>query len=113
MVVLTAFEVPLRVDDDGVIRVGKTRITMDVVIGAFKRGERADRIAAQFPSITLTEVYGTIAYYLQHQAEIDAYLQDGATQSAHVLREMEDRFNPVGLRDKLLARLNEKPQAES
>ncbi len=112
MVALTAFEVPLRIDADGVIRVGTTRVTLDVVIGAFKRGASANQIAAQFPAITLTQVYGTIAYYLQHQAEIDAYLQEGEAQSARVLRDMQDRFNPVGLRDKLLARLKERPQAE-
>ena len=107
---LTAFEVPLRVDSDGVIRVGKTRVTLDTVIGAFKRGESPESIAAQFPAVTLVEVYGAVAYYLQHQAEIDAYLQEGEAQAASLRRELEDQFNPVGLREKLVARLDEKRQ---
>ena len=30
-----------------------------------------------FPALSLEQVYGTIAFYLAHQQEIDAYLQQG------------------------------------
>ena len=35
---MKAETVPLRTDDEGVVRIGKTRITLDVVISAFHQG---------------------------------------------------------------------------
>lgn len=107
---LTAFEVPLRVDSDGVIRIGKTRVTLDIVIRAFKRGESPETIAAQFSAISLAEAYGAIAHYLQHQADIDAYMKEGEASASRIRRELEEQFNPVGLREQLIARLNEQKQ---
>jgi uncharacterized protein (DUF433 family) len=101
---LTTFEIPLRLDPHGVIRVGQTRVTLATVIDAFHRGESPQTIARQFPSVTLAEVYGTIAYYLQHQAELDAYLREQLEAAMPLNQELMDRSNPVGLRDQLLTR---------
>jgi uncharacterized protein (DUF433 family) len=109
---LTAYQVPLHIDQDGVIRIGKTRVTMDIVIRAFKRGASPETIAAQFPAITLAEAYGAVAYYLQHQAEIDDYLRKGEEEVAPINKMLQDMFNPVGTREKLLARLAEKKRDE-
>ncbi len=103
--VLTTFEVPLRVDADGVIRVGATRVTLDLVLDYFKQGIGPEGIAQKLPAITRAEVYGAITYSLQHQAEIEAYLRQGEAEADRIRRELEDRFNPVGLRAKLVARL--------
>jgi uncharacterized protein (DUF433 family) len=63
------------VDEYGVIRVGKTRVMLDSVVAAFQQGQSAETIQQQFPSLTLEQIYGAIAYYLGHQDEVDAYLQ--------------------------------------
>jgi uncharacterized protein (DUF433 family) len=65
----------IRVDEHGVIRVGETRVMLDSVIVAFQQGQSAETIQQQFPSLTLEEVYGAIAYCLGHQGEVDAYMQ--------------------------------------
>jgi uncharacterized protein (DUF433 family) len=101
---LTTFHLPLRLDDHGTIRIGQSRVTLETVIEAFGRGESPETIARQFPAVTLAEVYGTIAYYLQHQQEMDAYLQARAAAAEPLLRELAERFNPVGLREQLQAR---------
>src|SRR5215212_9709282 len=101
---LTTFDVPLRLDAQGTIRVGQSRVTLDTVIGAFHQGASPEAIARQFPAVTLAEVYGTIAYYLQHQAEMDAYLQARQAAAAALREELADRSNPVGLRERLRAR---------
>jgi uncharacterized protein (DUF433 family) len=59
--------------------VGKTRVTLDTVVAAFREGATAEEIAQQYPSLTLAATYATIAYYLNHQAEIDTYLREGAS----------------------------------
>src|SRR5712691_7684030 len=51
-----------------------TRISLDSVIYAFHRGESPETICQNFELLNLEQVYGAIAYYLAHKAEIDAYL---------------------------------------
>ncbi len=101
---LTTFEVPLRLDAQGTIRVGRSRVTLDTVIAAYHQGASPETIVRQYPAVTLAEVYGAIAYYLQHQAEMDAYLRARLAAAAPLREELEGRFNPVGLREQLAAR---------
>lgn len=48
--------VPLTADVDGVIRVRKTRVTLDTVILAFLDGATAEEIVHQYPSLDLGDV---------------------------------------------------------
>jgi hypothetical protein len=48
-----------------------------------------------------------IGYYLRHQAEVDDYLMMRQRLNTEVRQEVEKRFNPVGIRDRLLARRNQ------
>lgn len=68
---------PLRVDSDGSIRVGKSRVLLAVLINAYRDwGWSAEQLAEQYPSITLAEAYGVLAYYVNHRAEVDAYVDE-------------------------------------
>lgn len=95
---------PLRTDADGVVRVGDTRVTLDTVVSAFLDGATAEGIVEQYPSLELAEVYTAVGYYLRHQDEVNAYLRERARQAAAVRRENEARFDPCGVRARLLAR---------
>ena len=96
--------VPLVIDTNGVIRVGKTRVTLDTVISAFLDGATAEEITHQYPSLDLADIYSVIAYYLRRRAEVDAYLQRRREQAEKIRKENESRFDPSGIRDRLLAR---------
>ncbi len=74
--------VPLHMDDTGTVRVSRTRVTLDTIITAPHVGETPERIAAGFPSVPLSDIHAVIAWYLQHQPEVDAYLQKRAEQGA-------------------------------
>lgn len=100
----TLDRVPVLTDADGVIRVGGTRVTLDTVVAAFEMGATAEEIAQQYPSVALADVYAVIAYFLRHRAEVDAYLLARQQQAAEVRRENERRFDPSGVRERLLAR---------
>jgi len=65
----------VRVDDHGVYRVGRTRVSLDSVVIAFQLGHSAETIQDQYPSITLEEVYGAIAYYLANRKTVEEYLK--------------------------------------
>lgn len=65
----------VRQDDHGVMRVARTRVMLDSVVAAFQQGHSAETIQQQYPTLTLEEVYGAIAFYLANQDEVDAYLR--------------------------------------
>lgn len=96
--------VPLRQDEDGAIRVGKTRIPLDTVVIAFQQGASAEGIVESYPTLSLEEVYAVIAYYLRRKAEVEDYLRVRANFAAGVREENQRRFPSNGLREKLLAR---------
>jgi len=73
----TTVTVPLTIGEDGVIRVGKTRVTLDTVVYAFQDGATAEEIASQYPSLDLSDVYLVIAYYLKHRAEVEPISKSG------------------------------------
>jgi len=105
MAVLTITEiVPIETDDDGVIRVGKTRVTLDTLVAAFKDGATPEEIAQQYPSVSLADVYSIIGYYLRRSADVEAYLAKRGEQAGQVRTENEARFSPFGVRERLVAR---------
>lgn len=62
---------------DDTFRIAGTRVSLDSVVYAFLDGQTAESIAQSFPVLTLEQVYGAIAYYLAHRAEIEAYQAQG------------------------------------
>jgi uncharacterized protein (DUF433 family) len=85
----------VRIDENGVYRIGTTRVMLDSVVAAFREGHSAETIRQQYPALNLEEVYGAIAYYLAHVAEIDAYLQRQSTVWAQEKARSQQRPNPV------------------
>jgi len=100
----TAETLPLAADANGVVHVGKTRVTLDTVVTAFSEGATAEEIVQQYPSLTLADVYHVLAYYLRQPAEIEAYLRQRQARAEAVRQQNEARFDPQGVRDRLLAR---------
>jgi uncharacterized protein (DUF433 family) len=98
---------PLNADRDGAILVGKTRVTLDTVVAVFKQGATAEEIVYRYPSLNLADVYATIAFYLNHQSDVEAYLQQRRQQSQEIRAMNQGRFDPQGLRDRLIARKTE------
>jgi len=96
--------VPLRMDADGVVRVGATRVTLDTLIAAFKDGGTAEEIVSQYPTLQLADVYSVIAYYLRRSDEVEEYLRQRLNRAKAVRDLNESRFDPKGIRDRLLAR---------
>jgi hypothetical protein len=60
----------------------------------------------QYPSLQLADVYSVIAYYLRQKTEVDAYLKIRQERAVQVRQENQRRFNPIGIRDRLIARLD-------
>lgn len=104
----TAVDVPLRTDEHGTIRIGKTRVTLQSVIHAFQRNESPEEIVEGFPVLELGDVYAVIAYYLGHRQEVDEYIKQEMAIAEETRREYEKQYPPKVTRQMLLARLEEK-----
>jgi uncharacterized protein (DUF433 family) len=75
MVPAVTIDLPLRTDPDGTIRVGKTCVTLDVLINAYLEGSTAEEIAQNFDVLNLADIHHVIGYYLNNRAEVEAYMQ--------------------------------------
>ena len=96
--------VPLRVDDSGTVRVGDTRVTLDILIGAFKLGASTEDIVEQYPSVRLCDVHSVLGYYLRRQEEVEEYLSTRAADAEKLRVEIERSFPAAGVRKRLLKR---------
>ncbi len=101
---VTAEPAPLVSDPDGVVRIGSSRVTLDTVVAAFREGMTPEGIVEQYPTLQLGQVYSVIGLVLNHAEEVETYLRERQRLAEMVRRENEARFDPTGIRDRLLAR---------
>jgi uncharacterized protein (DUF433 family) len=97
--------VPLHTGPEGVIRVAGTRVTFDTVVAAYRKGETPEQIAQDYPSLRAADIYAVISYYLRHQDEVTAYLEQREQQAEVVRRKFQTLFPSAGLRERLQNRL--------
>lgn len=95
-VAIVAESAPLYANEDGVFLIGKTRVTLDTVVAVFNQGATAEEIVYRYPSLDLADVYATIAFYLKHQSEVEAYLQQRQQRSQEIREMNQARFDPQG-----------------
>jgi uncharacterized protein (DUF433 family) len=65
---------PFREDATGAIRVGNSRVLLELVIRAFQDGASPESIVQRYSTLSLSDVYSAIGYYLRHQKAVEAYL---------------------------------------
>lgn len=97
---------PVRLVEGRVLRVGKTRVSLDSVIHAFNHGMDAEQIRSEYTALSLAEVHAAIAYYLHNKEEVDRYLDDRRRAYDRARAEHEKLFPRQITREKLLARKN-------
>jgi len=76
---------------DGGYYVAGTRVSLDSLVYGFRSGESPETIQQQFPSLSLEQVYGAIAFYLGHQAEVDANIREGEEQIQKLIPPLSQR----------------------
>src|ERR1051325_10916316 len=82
-------EPPLRLTEDGTIRVANSRVSLDSVVHHYKLGASAEQIAQKFPALDLADVYAAIAYYLSHEDAVEEYLREQETAADEVQERIE------------------------
>jgi len=103
-IVLECEAPPLRKDESGAIRIGNSRVLLELVIRAFQDGASPESIVQRYTSLSLSDVYTTIGYYLRHQQEIDSYLNHREQLAESVRQKLSTVQTDLSLiRSRLLA----------
>src|ERR1700724_2681118 len=94
---------PLRVDEGGAVRVGKSRVSLDLVVEQYENGMTPEGMVRAYDTLELADIHAVIAYYLRHREEVRAYLKQRA-EEAEALRAKIEAERPRVTREELLAR---------
>jgi uncharacterized protein (DUF433 family) len=111
---ITDLPVPIRVDEHGTARIGKTRVTLDTLVVEFEEGATPEQIVQDFDTLDLADVYAVMAFYLGHRPQVEEYLKEQDQKAQAVRQKIAALIPPPGLRERLLARRarQEVPDAE-
>lgn len=93
----------LRVDEGGAVRVGKSRISLDLIVEQFENGMTPEGMVRAYDTLELADVHAVIAYYLRHREEVRAYLKR-REEEAEALRARIEAERPRVARGELLTR---------
>lgn len=99
---------PIRIWENGAVRIADTRIGLDIVVYAFNQGQAPEAIAHSYPSLKLADVYAVIAYYLNNRGMVDEWISQRDHEAGEFRREWEKNHPPTVTREMLIARLAER-----
>ena len=109
-----AVVVPLRQEPAGVLRVGNSRVLLELVLHAFKAGATPEAIVQSYDTLNLADVYAVISSYLAAPELFEEYLRIRDEVATEVRRKIEAIQGPQGnLRALLLARAKAKEEARA
>ena len=94
---------PLRVDEGGAVRVGNSRVSLDLIVEQYENGMTPEDMVRAYDTLVLADVYAIIGYYLRHRDEVRAYLTR-REEEADALRGAIEAERPRVSRDELIAR---------
>ena len=77
------------------VRIKGTRVGIESVVYAFQDGLSPEEVVQEYPSLSLEQVYATIAYYLHNRSEVDDYIARLEKWAEERRRERERDVPPV------------------
>lgn len=99
--------VPLAPDAYGTIRVTGTRVTLETLVAAFDRGDSAEEIREQFPTLALGDIYAVLTYLVRHAGEVREYVAAQGRRAGKARAKIDETDPTDGLRARLMARLTQ------
>jgi uncharacterized protein (DUF433 family) len=81
----------ITIDDKGVARIDNSRFKVIHLIEAMKASQStAEQLCADFPQLTKPQIHSALAYYYDHQSEIDADIERGLKEYDEMMATRED-----------------------
>src|ERR1700687_4864901 len=88
--------VPLREEPAGVLRVGKSRVLLELVLRAFKAGATPEAIVQSYDTLHLADVYAVVSRYLADPSPFEDSLRQCDEAAAETRRKIEGFQGPQG-----------------
>ena len=82
---------PLTEDATGALRVGNSRVLLEIVVRTFQDGATPETIVQRYPTLALPDVYAVLAYYLRHPKEVEEYLARREQKAEEVRQRIESQ----------------------
>lgn len=106
--------VPLRQEPAGVLRVGNSRVLLELVLRRFKAGATPEAIVQSYDTLNLSDVYAVVSSYLASPGPFEEYLRIREEVATEARRKIEEIQGPQGnLRAILMARAKAKEEARA
>jgi uncharacterized protein (DUF433 family) len=104
--VIAAEPVPIRIDEHGRAQIANTRVTLELVVAAYKSGQTPEQIQEDYDVLTLDDIYAVITYYLRHKDSVEEYILERREIGERVKREIQEKQGNfhIGLKERLLER---------
>lgn len=109
---LDAVAPPLRFDEGGAVRIGKSRIALALVVEEYESGMTPEDMVRAYDTLDLADVYAAIGYYLRHREAVAEYMKR-RDEKANSLRARIEAQQPRISRDELLARRKSREEADA
>jgi uncharacterized protein (DUF433 family) len=90
---------------DGGYRIKGKRVSLDSIIYRWREGLSPESICECYPVLSLREVYGALSFYLDHQAEIDEYLQQAESEEEEIRQRLRATYPEAARRTDELRQL--------
>jgi uncharacterized protein (DUF433 family) len=95
---------PLHEDSDGALRVGESRVLLELVIRAFQDGATPEAIVQRYSTLELADVYAVVTYYLRNRETVEEYLDQREMETDRTQREIQQTQDLADIRSRLSAR---------
>lgn len=81
---------------DGVYWIAGKRVSLDSVVYRWREGLSPETIQGEcFPVLTLAEVFGALAFYLDHQDEVDEYIKKHEAEKEVVAQQLREQYPEI------------------
>lgn len=93
----------LRAEPGGAVRIGESRINLDLIVEQHERGMTPQELVRAYDTLSLADVYSAIAFYLRHPDAVRQYMRR-REKDAETLRSRVEAANPRITREELMRR---------
>jgi uncharacterized protein (DUF433 family) len=90
---------PLSMEESGAMRVGKSRVSLDLVVEQYENGMTAEDLVRAYDTLQLADVHAVIAYYLRHRESVGTYLQRRRAEAEALRGKIESGQPPLRRQD--------------
>lgn len=74
---------------EGGCRFTRSRVSLDSIVRAYWEGRSPEAVAEDFPTLSLEQIHGAVAFYLHNREEMDRYLATQDESWKHFQQESE------------------------